>query len=76
VNDEHLPPPGCSLQRRHLRLVKIDRKKALSIAGEAKTYAYDAYFIDCAVRLSAPLLSLDGGLKRAALKFGVKIMEI
>jgi hypothetical protein len=39
-------------------------------------YAYDAYFIDCAVRLSAPLLSLDGGLKRAALKFGVKIMEI
>ena len=59
-----------------LRLVKIDMKKALSIAGEAKTYAYDAYFIDCAVRLSAPLLSLDGGLKRAALKFGVKIMEI
>jgi predicted nucleic acid-binding protein len=38
--------------------------------------SYDAYFIDCAVRLSAPLLSLDGGLKRAALKFGVKIMEI
>ena len=59
-----------------LRLVKIDMKKALSIAGEAKTYAYDAYFIDCAVRLSAPLLSWDGGLKRAALKFGVKIMEI
>ena len=59
-----------------LRLVKIDMKKALSIAGEAKTYAYDAYFIDCAVRLSAPLLSLDGGLKRASLKFGVKIMEI
>ncbi len=59
-----------------LRLVKIDMKKALSIAGEAKTYAYDAYFIDCAVRLSAPLLSLDGGLKRAALKFGVQILEV
>ena len=59
-----------------LRLVKIDMEKALSIAGEAKTYAYDAYSIDCAVRLAAPLLSLDGGLKRAALKFGVKIMEV
>jgi predicted nucleic acid-binding protein len=59
-----------------LRLVKIDMQKALSIAGEAKTYAYDAYFIDCALRLGAPLLSLDGGLKRAALKFGVQIMEV
>ena len=27
--------------------------------------SYGAYFIDCAV-LAAPLLSLDGGLKRAA----------
>jgi len=59
-----------------LRLVKIDMKKALTMAGKAKTYAYDAYFIDCAVRLAAPLLSLDGGLKRAALKFGVHIMEV
>ncbi len=39
-------------------------------------YAYDAYFIDCAVRHAAPLLTLDRTLERAALKLGVKLMEV
>jgi predicted nucleic acid-binding protein len=59
-----------------LRLVRIDMKNALAIAGQAKTYAYDAYFIDCAVRRAAPLLTLDGGLKKAAIKHGVQVLEV
>jgi predicted nucleic acid-binding protein len=39
-------------------------------------YAYDAYFLDCAVRYAVPLLTLDHGLKRAALKLGIKVMEV
>jgi predicted nucleic acid-binding protein len=37
---------------------------ALSIAGKTNTYAYDAYLLDCALRHSAPLLTLDRPLKR------------
>jgi len=59
-----------------LRLVKVDLNNAISIANRIKLYAYDAYFLDCAVRHSAPLLTLDRGLKRAALKLGVKLMEV
>jgi predicted nucleic acid-binding protein len=59
-----------------LRLVSVDLNNAISIANQIKLYAYDAYFLDCAVRHSAPLLTLDHGLERAALKLGVKLMEV
>jgi hypothetical protein len=59
-----------------LRFVRVDLNNAISIAYETKTYAYDAYFLDCAVRHAAPLLTLDLALERAALKLGVKVMEV
>jgi predicted nucleic acid-binding protein len=59
-----------------LRFVKVDLNNALSIAYETRTYAYDAYFLDCAVRYAAPLLTLDRALERAAMKLGVKVMEV
>jgi predicted nucleic acid-binding protein len=59
-----------------LRFVRVDLNHAISIAYETKTYAYDAYFLDCAVRHAAPLLTLDRTLERAAMKLGVKVMEV
>jgi len=59
-----------------LRLVRVDLNNAMSIANQTKTYAYDAYFLDCAVRQTAPLLTLDRALQRAAKKLGVKVMEV
>ena len=38
-------------------------------------YAYDAYFLDCAVRHKAPLLTLDRKLKTAAQNLNVEILE-
>jgi predicted nucleic acid-binding protein len=59
-----------------LRFVRVDLNNAISIAYKAKTYAYDAYFLDCAVRHTAPLLTLDRALERAARKLGVELMEV
>jgi predicted nucleic acid-binding protein len=59
-----------------LRFVRVDLNSAISIAYEAKTYAYDAYFLDCAIRHGAPLLTLDRALERAAMKLGIKVMEV
>jgi predicted nucleic acid-binding protein len=59
-----------------LRYVRVDLDNAISIAYDTKTYAYDAYFLDCAVRHTAALLTLDRSLERAALKLGVKLMEV
>jgi predicted nucleic acid-binding protein len=59
-----------------LRLVRVDLSNAISIANQVKLYAHDAYFLDCAIRYSAPMLTLDRGLERAARKLAVKLMEV
>jgi predicted nucleic acid-binding protein len=59
-----------------LRFVRVDITSALSLAHDAGLYAYDAYFLDCAVRLAAPLLTLDRGLQKAARQVGLKLLEV
>ncbi|HIJ37009.1 MAG TPA: toxin-antitoxin system, toxin component, PIN family protein [Deltaproteobacteria bacterium] len=39
-------------------------------------YAYDAYFLDCALRQRAPLLTLDRRLKASAQNLNVETMEV
>jgi predicted nucleic acid-binding protein len=59
-----------------LRYVEPDFLNALKISKQAKMYAYDAYFLDCALRHKAPLLTLDLRLMTAAKKISVEIMEV
>jgi predicted nucleic acid-binding protein len=59
-----------------LMFVKVDITSALSLAHDAGLYAYDAYFLDCAVRHAAPLLTLDRGLKKAAKEVGLRLLEV
>ncbi|MGO8705392.1 MAG: type II toxin-antitoxin system VapC family toxin [Candidatus Brocadiia bacterium] len=59
-----------------LRYVDIDLAAALSFASRADVYAYDAYFIECARQQASPLLTLDGGLVRAARELGVTLIEV
>lgn len=59
-----------------LRYVKVDLANALSLANQSGLYAYDAYFLDCAVRHTAPLLTLDRGLQQAAKTIGIRLLEI
>ncbi|MCG2755456.1 MAG: type II toxin-antitoxin system VapC family toxin [Desulfobacteraceae bacterium] len=49
---------------------------ALKISKQANMYAYDAYFLDCAIRHKVPLLTLDRKLKKAALNLNVETMEV
>jgi predicted nucleic acid-binding protein len=56
-------------------LRNTDIKSALKIAIKFNIYAYDAYFLECAVNLRAPLLTLDRGMQRAAQEIGITIME-
>ncbi len=59
-----------------LRYVKVDLVNALSLAHQTGLYAYDAYFLACAVRHAAPLLTLDRDLKQAAGDIGIKLLEV
>ena len=59
-----------------LRYIKPDFVNALKISKQAKMYAYDAYFLDCAIRHKAPLLTLDQRLMATAKENSVETMEV
>lgn len=59
-----------------LRLVDVELEDALTIAPTSSIYAYDAYFIVCAQRASAPLITLDGGLAGVAQSVGVEVIPV
>lgn len=53
----------------------IDIRSALAVATQFGVYAYDAYFVECALSLRIPLLTLDKGMKRVARDLGVPVLE-
>lgn len=59
-----------------ITFVNPDFENSLNIASQLKIYAYDAYFLDCALRLKLPILSLDRGLNMAAKKINLKTIEV
>jgi len=59
-----------------VRYLDVDFKHSLKLAHDNQIYAYDAYFLDCAMRHKAPLLSLDSRMTAKATALGVNIVEI
>ncbi len=57
-----------------VELATIDVRAALLLAGRLKIYAYDAYFLQCALEAKCPLLTLDKGLKQVASGIGIKLV--
>ena len=51
--------------------IEPDFETTLKIVGEEKHYSYDAFYIENALRLGVPVLSLDKGLIAVAEKRGV-----
>ena len=59
-----------------IRYIDPDFISALKLSKQTNIYAYDAYFLDCAIRHKAPLLTLDQKLKAAAQNFNIETMEV
>jgi len=54
--------------------VKLDT--AIKLSSKLNVYAYDAYFIVCALRNKCPLITLDGGLIDAAQRAGAEVKQV
>jgi predicted nucleic acid-binding protein len=59
-----------------LRYIEPNFVNAVSISKQTKMYAYDAYFLDCALRQKTPLLTLDSRLKETAKKLKIPTLEV
>ena len=64
------------IQQIPVELRRIDIREALKIASKFNIYAYDAYFIVCALSLRTPLLSLDRRMVEVAKELNIKIIEV
>jgi len=59
-----------------LRYIEPDFFKTLKLSQKTDLYAYDAYFLDCAIRHKAPLLTLDKKLKVFAQNINIETLEV
>jgi len=59
-----------------LRYMEPDFTNALRLSKEINMYAYDAYFLDCAIKYRSPLLTLDRKLRVAAQNSNIDVLEV
>ena len=64
-----------AIQHIPVDLRRINISVALKIAMQFNTFAYDAYFLECALNQRSPLLTLDRQMREIARKIGIQIME-
>lgn len=58
-----------------IRLDEVPLAAAVRLCASLRIYACDAYMIECARSVGAPLLTLDRGLVHAARSVGVRVIE-
>ncbi|NTU44225.1 MAG: type II toxin-antitoxin system VapC family toxin [Chlorobiaceae bacterium] len=58
-----------------VQLCGVDIGSALRLALDKRIYAYDAYFLECALQMRCPLLTLDRRMKAVAREIGIQIIE-
>ena len=54
----------------------IDIRHALEIAAQHRIYAYDAYFLVCALQTRSPLLTLDRKMRAVAELLKIELINI
>ncbi len=63
-------------QQLPIRFANVEIEEAIKLAGQLDIYAYDAYLIRCAMKYQCPLLTLDHGLRYAAGRANVTLIEV
>ena len=63
------------VQQIPVQLTAVDIGSALRIATAHGIYAYDAYFLECAIHMRSPLLTLDKKMRLVAGELGIQILE-
>ena len=76
ITQQELPGIWLATQKIPVDLRRIDIPKALEIASQFNIYAYDAYFLTCALSLHSPLLTLDRRMIEVANDLGIHTMEV
>jgi predicted nucleic acid-binding protein len=59
-----------------VKLIECNILKSLEIAIKFNIYAYDAYFLQCALSSNSQLITLDKRMKAVAEELNIKVLEL
>jgi predicted nucleic acid-binding protein len=59
-----------------IRFIDVDLENVLSISSKKGIYAYDAFFIECAIIQKAAFITLDNKLKSIAEEYNIQTIEV
>ncbi|SLM32715.1 Putative nucleic acid-binding protein, contains PIN domain [Desulfamplus magnetovallimortis] len=76
ITPDELIDTWDATQKIPVDLRSVDIREALAIASKFNIYAYDAYFLTCAISLRSPLMTLDRRMNEVGKLLGVHIMEV
>lgn len=76
ISLENAKAAAAAYQQIAIRLTEIDLSQALDLSHRLQIYAYDAYLLACSLQYRAPLLTVDGGLRTAARRAKVEVLEV
>ena len=58
-----------------VRFVSVEIEKALTISADFNIYAYDAYYLETAMRMNLSILTLDQKMRNVASKLNISLVE-
>lgn len=76
LDADHAAAAWRVVQRIPVDWVDVDIAASLLLAAKQGIYAYDAYFLQCAVQLRCPLLTLDRTMMRVAKALKIQLVEM
>ena len=76
LNPDELLSVWDATQQIPVDLRSVNIRDALKIASQFNIYAYDAYFLVCAISLRCPLITLDRRMIEVAQSLGIQVMEV
>lgn len=74
IEEDAILPAWKAAQRIPVRLVPVEIAAALSLALAHGIYAYDAYYLQCALSSRRPLITLDGKMREVAGKLSIQLL--
>lgn len=75
IAERQLPAIWDATAEIPIELAPVNVRAALLLSGHFRIYAYDGYFLQCAIDSKLPLLSLDRGMQRVAKELNIEVME-
>ena len=74
IEEDVILPAWKAARQIPVRLVPVEMEAALTLALAQGIYAYDAYYLQCALSSRRPLVSLDGKMRDVAKELGIQLL--